>query len=119
MGAGLDLRLVRITSVRASQDITISYRGGSNMRPPRLVAGAMMGLFACTFLPMTSGQAASEHAAAHPEKTQGERPAMEREVTSQAEHEMSQQKKKIIEEALLPIAETKKALKALNAPPAS
>ena len=84
------------------------------MRQNVFVPSVTVGLLAFTFMSITIGQAASDKPAAHHEAKQGEGTVMERAVRSQAEHEISQQRKKIIDEALPAILETKNAIKALE-----
>ena len=84
------------------------------MRQNVFVASMTVGLLAFTCMPITSGQAANDSPAAHPETKQGVGTVMERAVRSQAEHEISQQRKKIMDEALPAIVETKNAIKALE-----
>jgi hypothetical protein len=77
-----------------------------------LIVGLAAGLVVSPFTSICQG--ASEKAATHADNKQGEKKAIEKGVKAQADHEISQQRKKIVDEALSAIQDTKKALKALE-----
>ena len=79
-----------------------------------LVYTVAVGLLASSLMPTSSCYAVSDKPATEAEKKQGRDKAMGGAVKSQAENAISQQRKKIIDEAVSALAETKNALRALD-----
>jgi hypothetical protein len=79
-----------------------------------LVYTVAVGLLASSLMPTSSCHAVSDKPATEAEKKQGGDKAMGGAVKSQAENAISQQRKKIIDEAVSALAETKNALRALD-----
>lgn len=83
-----------------------------NTKRYQLILGLSAGLCVTAFIAL--GEGASDKTLANAGRLQGETKAVEKGVQTQADREISQQRKKIIDEAVSAIQDTKKALKALE-----
>jgi hypothetical protein len=84
------------------------------MKLNALMLTVTVGLLAFSLMPISSCHAANDKPATEAEKKQGGDKAMGGAMKSQAENAISQHRKKIIDEAVSALAETKNALRALD-----
>jgi hypothetical protein len=105
-----------MTYMRSSAGRTKTREGGNmkrlNTKRYQLILGLSAGLCVTAFIAL--GEGASDKTLANAGRLQGETKAVEKGVQTQADREISQQRKKIIDEAVSAIQDTKKALKALE-----
>jgi hypothetical protein len=119
IGVAVKNGVVPLTGFVRSYRYTTTNRGGHNMKLNALVYTVAVGLLASSMMPIMICHAASDKPATRAETKQGGDKggdkAMGGAMKLQAENAISQQRKKIIGEAVAALAETKSALRALDA----